>query len=153
MKIVFMHELIHALLHPFDLDDNYYFEKLEEPICEYGALCLASLYHNGVLFDMAYEHVANKKKCVPLHHYGFGCYLYDREKLDTDENPCGRFVAALYLQKTKVLTAPHGSNITRRPTFDILIDSFNKVFVGIKDYPRDSQKTLFDKLYKLKSHI
>ena len=153
MKIVFMHELIHALLHPFDLDDNYYFEKLEEPICEYGALCLASLYHNGVLFDMAYEHVANKKKCVPLHHYGFGCYLYDREKLDTDENPCGRFVAALYLQKTKVLTAPHGSNITRRPTFDILIDSFNKVFVGIKDYPRDSQKTLFDKLYKLKLHI
>lgn len=150
MKIVFMHELMHALLHPFGSADNLYVEKLEEPICEYGALCLASFYQKGQLFNIAHKHIADKKKLVPLHHYGFGSYLYDREMLDTETRPCGRFVAALYLQKTRVLTAPTGSKMPRRSSFDILIDSFNEVFAGNKEYPRDSQNVLFDRLYRLK---
>lgn len=148
MKVVFMHELMHALLHPSGSVDNFYSEKLEEPICEYGALCLASRYDNGNLFDLAHEYVANKKNCVPLHHYGFGSYLYDREKLETEENPCGRFIIALYLLKAKELTSP--SRLKNAGRFNSLIDAFNDVFYGNEEYPRDSQKVLFDKLFKLK---
>lgn len=138
MQIVFMHELMHALLHPVGQSDYSYYEKLEEPICEYGALCLTSAYNNGHLFNLAYNHVADKQRCVPLHHYGFGRYLYDREKLETDCAPCGKFAYGLYRQKLK-----------SRASYLQTVDVFNDAFAGQYDYPRKKQGKLYDQLYKI----
>lgn len=138
LKIVFMHELMHALVHPVNQSDYSYYEKLEEPICEYGALCLASAYDNDHLFDLAYNHVADKQQRVPLHHYGFGRYLFDREKLDADCAPCGKFVYGLFRQKQK-----------SQHSYLSAVKVFNEAFAGQYDYPRQKQGELYDKLYKI----
>lgn len=147
IKVVFMHELIHALVHPNIDCSNLDCAKLEEAICEYGALCLSKVYKQGHLFGIAYNHIKAKQKCALLYHYGYGCYLYDREKLDTEKEPSGKLVSTLYLLKTRILTLT-----MRRTPSEFFLDMFNDVFRWQNIYPRDKQGALFDKLVKFQWH-
>ena len=70
---VYVHEMMHAYLDHCAVKE--YFDKIEEPIAEYGMLKFFDSYNKKILAD-AKRRVRNKQDSLGLAHYGFGYCIF-----------------------------------------------------------------------------
>lgn len=77
---VYVHEMMHAYLDYFTVKE--YFDKIEEPIAEYGMLKFFEKYDKKILAD-AKRRVRKKQNSLGIAHYGFGyCIFMNHNGID-----------------------------------------------------------------------
>ncbi len=76
IEVVFFHEMIHALLDRFPYTNtDQYIREIDEPIAEYGMLCIMSKQKDAMLMDYAEKFVYNKRFNGP-YCYSLGWELF-----------------------------------------------------------------------------
>ena len=128
-KIVFMHEMVHAMI---DSGDDY-ISEIEEPIAECGMLYFCQKMYPD-LMDYALAHVRKKQNTVTLAHYGYGYYLYIRCSVKVN-------APLLYIMGWKDKKGLHHSTVQKAAAV------ITNAFAGT--YPMEKQEKLFSAFNKL----
>ena len=124
--IVFVHELMHAY---FDNHNPYvkhsHCPEIEEPMAEYGMLCFMEMFERANpsykgIFDLANQHVEDKKYSLGLCHYGFGGFLFeDRKDFGVDWVSLFRSVCpALIMNAPEVKAYESMISLVRYPRYE-----------------------------------
>lgn len=138
--IVYVHELMHAYYDMHNIEHPH-IPEIEEPLAEYGMLCLMEMFQRFHpeyvgLFDKASKHVESKKYSLGTCHYGYGAFLFkDRVNVSVDWVSLFHSVCfalgensedlKTYRETISPVMYPHSERLSEKILFKALIGRFH----------------------------